>query len=85
MILGISTDSVAKNKKFADKFAFPYKLLSDVDRKIGVAYGAIDPGETKKGARRITYVIENGKITAAYQVKDAGAHPKALLDDLNRR
>ena len=66
MILGASFDSVAANKAFADKFSFPFKLLSDVDRKLGMAYGASD-GPSDKTARRISYLISpHGKITAVW-------------------
>jgi peroxiredoxin Q/BCP len=55
-ILGVSFDTVAENKHFAEKFKFPYPLLSDPTRAMGVQYGAADPGETKN-ARRVAYVI----------------------------
>ncbi len=85
MILGISADSAEANAAFARKFNFPYKLLCDVDRTISVAYGALEAGSTK-GPRRITYVIEGGKVILAYHgVKDAGAHPKRVLDDILSR
>jgi thioredoxin-dependent peroxiredoxin len=61
-ILGVSFDTVAENKHFAEKFKFPYPLLSDPTRAMGVQYGAADPGETKN-ARRVAYVIgPDGKI-----------------------
>lgn len=55
-ILGVSFDTVDENKHFAEKFKFPYPLLSDPTRAMGVQYGAADPGETKN-ARRVAYVI----------------------------
>ncbi len=61
-ILGVSFDTVAENKHFAEKFKFPYPLLSDPTRAMGVQYGAADPGETKN-ARRVAYVIgPDGRI-----------------------
>jgi len=39
-ILGASFDNVEDNRKFAEKFKFPFPLLCDTDRKIGLAYGA---------------------------------------------
>ena len=41
-VLGASFDTVEKNAKFAQKFEFNFPLLCDVDRKIGMAYGAAD-------------------------------------------
>ena len=61
-ILGVSFDAVEDNKKFAEKFNFPYPLLSDPTRAMGVQYGAADaPGSGN--ARRIAYVIgPDGKV-----------------------
>src|SRR5690349_14121281 len=39
-ILGISFDAPAKNAAFVEKYHFCFPLLSDVDRKVGLAYGA---------------------------------------------
>ncbi len=53
---------MAENKHFAERFKFPYPLLSDPTRAMGVQYGAADPGETKN-ARRVAYVIgPDGRI-----------------------
>ena len=61
-ILGVSFDTVAENKHFAEKFKFAYPLLSDPTRAMGVQYGAADPGEAKN-ARRVAYVIgPDGRI-----------------------
>src|SRR3954466_396151 len=37
--VGISRDTVDKQKQFADKHSFGYPLLSDVDRTVADAYG----------------------------------------------
>lgn len=75
----MSFDSVAENKAFAEKFHFPFRLLSDPDRKIGLRYHATAPGETK-GAKRITYLIgPGGTIARAFEKVDAGIHPAEVL------
>ncbi len=81
MILGVSFDDVAANAAFAKKFDFPFKLLCDVDRKIGMAYGAC--ADQKAGyASRISYLIdEQGKIAAAYPKVSPAEHPKQVLAD----
>lgn len=50
------------NRKFAEKFNFPYPLLSDPTRAMGVQYGAAD--STSAGnAKRVAYVIgPDGKV-----------------------
>lgn len=81
-ILGVSFDSVAENAAFAKKFSFPFLLLCDTDRTIGLAYGACD--DAKAGyARRISYLIdENGKIQKAYDSVSPRSHPAEVLADL---
>lgn len=83
MVLGMSFDSVEKNRAFAEKYAFPYRLLSDPDRKIGLAYHATSPGETR-GAKRISYLIDpQGNIARAYTVTDTAAHAAQVLADID--
>ena len=79
MILGVSFDTVAGNRAFADKFQYPFPLLCDVDRKMGEAYGACDTADAEY-ARRITYVIgPDGKIVQTHPKVSAASHPKELL------
>jgi peroxiredoxin Q/BCP len=79
----MSFDSVDKNRAFAEKYAFPYRLLSDTDRKIGFAYQATSPGETG-GAKRISYLIDpKGNIARAYTVIDKAAHAAQVLADID--
>ncbi len=60
-VLGISRDTVKAQKKFADKFALKYPLLSDPEEKICDYFGVIQPknmyGKLVKGVQRNTYLI----------------------------
>lgn len=59
-ILGASFDTVQENKAFADKFNFPYPLLS-ATKEMGEKYGAADG--SSQYAKRIAYVIgPDGKV-----------------------
>ena len=81
-VIGVSFDTVDENRRFAEKFNFPFPLLCDTDRRIGIAYGA---GESEKDeyARRIAYVIdEEGKIAQAHAKVDAAAYPSWQLHNL---
>ena len=51
-----------ENKHFAEKFNFPYPLLSDTSREMGVQYGAAE--STAGGnAKRVAYIIgPDGKV-----------------------
>jgi peroxiredoxin Q/BCP len=78
-VLGVSFDDAERNRAFATAQRFSFPLLCDVDRKIGLAYGAC---ETARDAfpRRITYVIgADGKIEQAIETKDAGGQAAELM------
>ena len=81
MILGVSFDTQAENKKFAEKYAFNFPLLCDTGRSIGTAYGAnVDP---KKGAQRVGVVIGgDGRIKEWHERVDARAWPAAVVGTL---
>jgi len=81
-VLGISFDSVEDNRAFAEKFDFPFRLLCDTDRSVGMAYGAAESPESGY-AKRISYVIgEDGRILLAYPKVDPKAHLDQVLGDL---
>ena len=84
MILGVSFDTVQENADFAKKFDFPYRLLCDTRREIGMAYGACaDPHD--RSARRISYVIgPDGSILHAFPKVDTKSHPRDVLELLAR-
>lgn len=55
-ILGISVDSFAANRRFAEDLGVTYPLLSDFHRQVSKLYGVLD--EEKGVARRATFVID---------------------------
>ena len=78
-ILGVSFDSAAENKAFAEKFDYDFPLLCDTTRAMGLAYGAADSA-TDGYAKRYTYVIDGeGKIEQAIDTKDPKGQAAALL------
>jgi peroxiredoxin Q/BCP len=81
-VLGISFDSVDENRAFADESDFAFGLLCDVDRSVGMAYGAADAPEAGY-AKRISYVIgKDGRILHAYPKVDPNTHLDQVLGDL---
>jgi thioredoxin-dependent peroxiredoxin len=81
-VIGVSFDTAAENAAFAKKFNFPFPLISDTDRKLGMAYGAAESPKDEY-ARRIAYVIdENGKILQAHPKVDAKTYPTEQLASL---
>ena len=78
-MIGVSFDSIEENRRFAEKFDFPFPLLCDTKRTIGLAYGAADSPKDEY-ARRIAYVIdEQGKIAKAHAKVDAASYPAQQL------
>ena len=74
--------SAGNFKSLAEKFDFPFRLLCDVDRSVGLAYGAADAPDAGY-AKRISYVIgEDGRILHAYAKVDPKTHLDQVLSDL---
>jgi peroxiredoxin Q/BCP len=77
-VLGISPDKPDKLRKFRERDAIPFPLLSDVDRQTLSAYGAWGEktmyGKTVTGVLRSTFVLdEDGRIALAqYNVRATG-------------
>ena len=89
VILGVSADSVNKQKKFCDKQSFPYDLLSDESHEMLEAYGVWGKkkfmGKEYMGISRITYVIdENGEIKHVVEKVKTMSHAKDMLNILNK-
>jgi thioredoxin-dependent peroxiredoxin len=64
-VIGISSDSVASHKAFADKFRLPFRLLSDPGGKVRAAFGVPSTFGLLPG--RVTYVIDKqGVIRHAF-------------------
>jgi peroxiredoxin Q/BCP len=81
-ILGVSFDPIDRNAAFALKFGFRFPLLSDVDRKIALAYGACWDAKAPY-AERISFLIdEQGKIARIYDRVDPRDHPAKVLAEI---
>jgi peroxiredoxin Q/BCP len=86
-IVGVSFDAPEVNRAFAEQNAFPFRLLSDVDRKAGQAYQTVRAPEesSPEFAKRRTYLIDpDGVIRKAYRVTDIQAHPDQVLGDFRQ-
>jgi peroxiredoxin Q/BCP len=85
VILGVSFDTQDENRAFAEKFSFPFPLLCDTDRAIGMAYGACDEPKSEY-AKRISFLIgPDRKIVKAYDAVKPANHPGEVLEDLAAR
>ena len=78
----MSFDTEEENRAFAEKFSFPFPLLCDTSRAIGMAYGACDDPKAEH-AKRISFLIgPDRKIAKAYGAVKPANHPGEVLEDL---
>lgn len=87
IILGVSTDSVASHKKFAEKFNLPFSLLADEDKQVVEKYGVWKEknmyGKKYMGIERTTFVIDpEGKIKKIFPKVKVDNHHKEVLEAL---
>jgi peroxiredoxin Q/BCP len=86
VILGASFDTPEENKAFAEAQQFSYRLLSDVDKKVGTRYEVTRPADDERAnfALRVAYLIDpEGIIRRAYEVTDVSTFAAQVLDDLH--
>jgi peroxiredoxin (alkyl hydroperoxide reductase subunit C) len=72
-VLGISVDSPAANKVFADQIGVKFPLLSDFKRTVCKEYGILN--EEKGFANRTTFVIDKEGIIQHIDVGKAAIDP----------
>jgi peroxiredoxin Q/BCP len=82
VIVGASFDPVADNRAFAEKFDFPFALLSDESRAMGLAYGAATDPSAEYAARVGVIVGPDGKVVQWHAKVDPRTFPQAALDAL---
>jgi thioredoxin-dependent peroxiredoxin len=83
-LLGVSADSVKKQRKFSDKFSLPFPLLADEDKSVINAFGVWGPkkfmGRLFDGINRTTFIIdENGIIEEVISDVKTKAHTNQIL------
>jgi peroxiredoxin Q/BCP len=84
VVLGVSPDSVAKVKKFYDKFSLGFTLLADEDHAVAESYGVwVEKsmyGRKYFGNERTTFVIDADGVVSEVlrKVKPAEHDDRAL-------
>ena len=87
IVLGISKDSVASHKRFAEKYELSFPILSDSELEVIQAYDVWKEknmyGKKVMGVVRSTYIIdENGIIEQAFSNVKAAENPEKMLEAL---
>ena len=83
-IVGVSKDSSASHRKFADKYELPFTLLADTSTQMLQTFGAWGEkkmyGKTVMGTIRKTFIFdENGVLTEIIEKVDTKNHADQIL------
>ena len=87
-VVGVSPDSVASHKKFAEKYGLKFNLIADTEKEILQAYGAWGEknmyGKKYMGVLRTTYVInEEGVIEEVFGKVQTKDHTNQIIKSLD--
>ena len=83
-VVGVSKDSAASHKKFAEKYELPFTLLADTSTEMLQAFGAWGEkkmyGKTVMGTLRRTFIFnEEGVLTEIIEKVDTKNHAAQIL------
>ena len=84
-VIGVSADSVKRQKNFAEKNSLPFPLIADENRDVLNAFGVWGPkkfmGREFDGIHRTTFIIdENGIITDVIEKVKTKEHANQILE-----
>ena len=82
-VVGVSKDSVASHKKFADKYELPFTLLSDTSTQMLQDFGAWGEkkmcGKVSVGTLRRTFFNEEGGLEKIIEKVDTKNHAAQIM------
>jgi thioredoxin-dependent peroxiredoxin len=84
VVLGISPDTPAELRRFADKHGLAFTLLADPDHQVAERYGTwvekTRNGQTSMGVRRSTFLIRtDGTIARVFPTVSPKTHDDVVL------
>jgi peroxiredoxin Q/BCP len=83
-VLGVSKDSLASHRKFADKYGLKVRLGSDPTGAVIERYGSwVEKslyGRKYMGVDRSTFVIRDGVVRKIWRKVKVAGHAQAVLD-----
>lgn len=87
-VIGVSKDSVASHRKFADKYSLPFTLIADTDLSLNQAFGVWQEkkmcGRVYMGTVRTTFVAdEKGVITHIINKVNTKDAANQILNEIN--
>lgn len=81
VLIGISADSDASHKAFAEHHKLPFTLVSDPEGKIAAQFGV--PFHLGTTARQTFVINADGTIKKIYRQVDVSTHAKDVMGDLS--
>jgi thioredoxin-dependent peroxiredoxin len=80
-VIGVSVDTVESHKRFSEKHGLNFPLISDRDKQISKAYGALS--EDGLEAKRMTFLIDRkGRIAKIFANVDVAKHTNEIVEAL---
>jgi len=84
-IIGVSADSPKAQKKFVEKYNFPFEMLCDESKKMLKSYKAWGlkkfMGREYEGIHRISYLIKDGVINHVFDKVKTKTHAIDILNE----
>ena len=82
-VVGVSGDTEASHRRFADKYALPFPLVADPDKAIATAYGVYGDktlyGRLFSGITRTTFLIdEDGRVVDVVKRPNTSDHAEEV-------
>jgi thioredoxin-dependent peroxiredoxin len=84
-VIGVSPDTLASHKKFAEKFQLPFTLVADPEKSVCQSYGVWQEktlyGKTSMGVVRTTFLIDgDGIVRHVFPKVKVDGHSEAVLE-----
>lgn len=84
-IIGVSADSAKRQQNFKNKYQFPFPLIADEDKQLIDLFGVWGPkkfmGKEYDGIHRMTFIIEDSKVTRVIDKVKTKDHAAQILED----
>ena len=86
-VIGVSADSPAKQRKFVEKYSFPFPMLCDESKDMLKSYQAWGlkkfMGKEYEGIHRISYLIKDGLIKHVFDKVKTKTHAEDVLNEIS--
>jgi peroxiredoxin Q/BCP len=87
-VIGVSPDTPAAHKKFAEKYSLPFTLAADPEKTVCQSYGVWKEknmyGKKSMGVERTTFIIDGaGVVRRVFPRVKVDGHADKVLDAIN--